>query len=113
MYVAGGHGTNTLAYSYDGLTWIGLGSTIFTSVVLGVSWNGTRWIAVGSSINTIAYSDNGINWTGIGTTVFTGQGYGVSWNGTIWVAVGYGSNTIAYSSDCWLLNIDCRRRIEI
>ena len=40
MYVAVGEGTNTIAYSVDGLTWIGLGSTIFTIRGKGIEWNG-------------------------------------------------------------------------
>jgi hypothetical protein len=97
-WVAGGQGTNTIAYSDDGINWTGLGTTIFNFSVQDISWNGTMWVAVSfDSLNTIAYSYNGINWTGIGTTIFSTAGRGIGWNGTMWVAGGQGINTIAYS----------------
>ena len=97
MWVAVGSGTNSIAYSYDGITWMGLGTSVFTQGN-GVAWNGTLWIAVGSGTNSIAYSYNGLVWTGLGTSIFT-TGNGVAWNGTLWVAVGSGTNSIAYSYD--------------
>ena len=68
MWVAVGQGTNTIAYSSDGITWTGLGTSAFSSVGHGVAWNGTRWVAVGQGTNTIAYSSDGITWTGLGTS---------------------------------------------
>jgi hypothetical protein len=98
--VAVGSGTNTIAYSSDGITWTGLGKTIFSAYGNGVAWNGTRWVAVGyGTTNSIAYSSDGITWTEAGTSIFSGEGYGVAWNGRRWVAVGQGTNSIAYSSD--------------
>lgn len=98
--VAVGSGTNTIAYSYDkGLTWTGLGLTIFTTNGFGMAWNGTRFVGVGNATNTIAYSDNGVNWVGLGATIFTTQGNGIAWNGVRFVAVGSGTNTIAWSND--------------
>jgi hypothetical protein len=91
---------STLAYSYDGIKWTGLGTTIFTSYGLEVAWNGTMWVAVGGGIsNSIAYSYDGINWTGLGKSVLTGYGHAIAWNGTMWVVPGAGSNTLAYSYD--------------
>jgi hypothetical protein len=96
--IAVGTGTNTIAYSDDGITWTGLGSTIFSGN--DVAWNGTRWVAVGQgTTNTIAYSSDGITWTGLGITVFSDFGYGIASNKTSWVAVGSGTNSIAYSND--------------
>ena len=98
-WVAGGTPTTaTLAYSSDGINWIGLGSSIFSTQGYGFAWNGIRWVAVGQGTNGIAYSSDGINWIGLGTSIFT-FGYGVAWNGALWVALGTGTNTIAYSSD--------------
>ena len=97
--VAVGYGTNTIAYSYDGITWTGLGKTIFSSIGRGVAWNGTLWVAVGYGTNSIATSPDGITWTGLGKSPFSFGGYGVAWNGTLWVAVGGGTNTIATSPD--------------
>jgi hypothetical protein len=97
MWVAVGSGTNSIAYSYDGITWMGLGTYVLTQGN-GVAWSGSMWIAVGSGTNSIAYSYDGLRWTGLGTSVLT-QGNGVAWNGTLWVTVGSGTNSIAYSYD--------------
>jgi len=109
MWVAVGFGTNTIAYSYNGLNWTGIGSTIFSIAGYGVSWNGTMWVAVGNGTNTIVYSYNGINWIGNGTTIFTTAGWSVAFNNKrpntltfqrqITVATGVGTNSIAYSYD--------------
>jgi hypothetical protein len=96
--IAVGQGSNTIAYSVDGLRWTGLGSSIFTVAGNGVAWNGMRWVAVGSGTNSLAYSVDGLRWTGLGTSLFT-SGKSVAWNGTMWVAVGSGANSIAYSYD--------------
>lgn len=71
-----------IAYSSDGITWTGIGTSIFCSFGSGrgVTWNGRRWVAVGLGTNTIGYSSNGISWTGIGTGIFNSIGYGVAWN---------------------------------
>jgi hypothetical protein len=76
---------DSIAYSYDGITWTGITLlTIFSSQSRGISWNGTRFIAVGQGINTVAYSSDGITWTGLGSTSpaspFTSIGYNVAWN---------------------------------
>jgi hypothetical protein len=99
MWVAVGSGANSIAYSYDGITWIGLGNSIFTSGN-GVAWSGSMWVAVGSGTNhSIAYSYNGMTWVGLGKSTFATQGNNVAWNGSLWVAVGSGTNLIAYSYD--------------
>ena len=99
--IALGAGTNSIAYSSDGLVWTGLGKSIF-DVGIGVVWNGRIWVSVGAgTTNTIAYSSDGIKWTPVAasTSIFSIQGRGVAWNGKMWVAVGEGANSIAYSSD--------------
>lgn len=84
LWVAGGQaGANTLAYSYDGLTWIPLGKTLFNGTVHGISWNGSLWVAVGETNNTIAYSSDGINWTSVGTSPFNSFGLGVAYSNKI------------------------------
>ena len=100
LLVAVGSGTNRIAYSTDGITWTGLGTSIFSNGY-GVAYSAalSRWVAVGTGTNTIAYSSDGINWTGIGTSIFSSYGYGVAYGGGKWVAVGLGTNSIAYSSD--------------
>jgi len=97
MWISVGSGTNSIAYSYDGYTWSGLGTSIFTTG-LGIAWNGVMWVAVGSGTNSIAYSYNGINWVGLGTNIIS-QGNAIASNGIMWVAVGSGTNSIAYSYD--------------
>ena len=103
LWVAVGKGTNTIAYSSDGIIWTPVvGSTsIFTDSGRSVSWSGTRWVAVGKGTNTIAYSSDGIIWTPVvgSISIFSNFGSSVAWNGTRLVAVGAGTNSIAYSSD--------------
>ncbi len=99
FWVAAGQGTNSLAYSTDGINWTGLGTSIFSIEGRGVAWNGTLWVAVGSGTNSIAYSADGINWTGLGTSTFATQGITVAWNGSRFVAGGQGTNNLAYSDD--------------
>jgi hypothetical protein len=68
IWVAGGSGTNSMAYSYDGISWLAsaTGNAVFTSSCGSVTWNGTLWIAtgtgIGAVINRVAYSYDGINW---------------------------------------------------
>ena len=98
-WVAVGEGTNSIAWSNDGITWTGLGTIMFSRGA-GIAWNGSRLVAVGVGTNTLAYSDdNGLTWTGLGTSIFSTAGRAVAWDGTRFVAVGSGTNTIAYSTD--------------
>jgi hypothetical protein len=103
MTIMGGQGaTNTLAYSYDsGLTFTGLGTTIFSTICNHIEWNGSIWVAAGSGTNTMAYSFDGLNWVGLGTNIFGSEGKYVKWNGSMWVAGGITSSAgvIAYSYD--------------
>jgi hypothetical protein len=82
VWVAVGEGTNTLAYSYDGIQWTGLGTTIFSndaiSIASGYFYNGGLSIgpfvvAIGTSANstnTAAYTTDGVNWAGFGKSGF-------------------------------------------
>lgn len=99
-WLACGQGTtNTLAYSYTGVVWFGLGNAIFTTRAAAVAYNGQIWVAVGTGTNTIAYSLDGVSWIGIGTAIFSTEGTGVAWNGTQWVATGAGTNSLASSTN--------------
>ncbi len=70
-FIAGGQGTNSMAYSNDGNTWVGLGNTIFTANGNGIVWTGSRFLALGRGINnTISFSSDGLTWTGLGNTIF-------------------------------------------
>jgi len=63
-WVAMGEGGNTIAYSDNGTTWTGLGTSVFSirgkNVVFDVSAN--KWYATGEGTNTMMTSTNGINW---------------------------------------------------
>jgi len=82
MAIAVGLSDNhTIAYSTDeGISWIGLGKTIFTTNGNSVTWNGQMWVATGQGTNTIAYSYNGINWYGIGADAPNYSGYCAAFN---------------------------------
>ncbi len=102
MIIAVGYGTNSIAYSFDGVTWTGIDCTdIFSYGGCGACSNGEMFIAVGWGTNSIAYSSDGVTWTGLGQDIFSSGGQGVNWNDAneIFIAVGYGTNSIAYSSD--------------
>ncbi len=99
-----GTGENTLLYSRDGgLTWTGLGNSIFTTEGNCADWNGTMWVAGGSGTNVLAYSYDGISWVGLGD-ISTGPSStmgpctSVVWFGTKWVAVD-GAGSVATSTD--------------
>jgi hypothetical protein len=121
MVAAGIGDSNTLAYSYDGITWYptpgivstsGVGgfpssATLFTQC-LAVAWSGAIWVVGGSSgisgTVQLAFSADGINWLPSSSTVFAGgQCNAVAWNGNIWVAGGScgasGTVQLAYSPD--------------
>lgn len=66
---AGNYGTNTLntmAYSYNGTNWTGLGKSIFSVACLSVAYGNNMWVAGGVGTNDLAYSLDGISWTGLG-----------------------------------------------
>jgi hypothetical protein len=99
-------GLDTLAYSDDGVKWIGLGAFLFGISCFQIAWTGYMWIATGQGTNTLAYSYDGMSWTGLGTTIFTTAGYGVAAGGGKIVATGQGGNTLAYSYNgvTWFAN---------
>ena len=96
--IALGEGDNTIAYSYDGIYWNGLGKSIFTDRGNKAVWNGKIWVAVGAGLNWCAVSYDGYYWEAITDTRFT-EAYDVAWNGAVFVAVGEGNTTIAISID--------------
>jgi hypothetical protein len=50
MWVAGGAGGNTLAYSYNGINWTGLGTTTFTGgYCYSLCWSGSAWVGLGQT----------------------------------------------------------------
>ena len=101
IWVGVGSGRNTLGYSYDGINWIGIGATIFSTSGNNVYYSTTNslWIATGTGTNTIATSVDGINWTGRGTTVFTTVGGKMTYYNNLLIGVGSGSSMIASSTN--------------
>jgi len=107
LWVAGGNGTNQLAYSYDGLSWTAsptsTTSSPFSTSCNIVSWNGSLWVAGGDTDGTtssIVWSNDGINWTSTSYKSFNVKT--LTWNGTLWIAGGATINNInsmAYSYD--------------
>jgi len=128
LWVAIGSGTNTMAYSSDGINWNVMGSSIF-SQGRGLAWNGRIWVAGGDGggTNTLGYSYDGITWTGLGSSIFNTGAYDFAWSGTLWVAGGgnSGTNTIAYSYDgvnwigrgnminVWVNSVACNGRMFV
>ena len=103
MWVAVGSGENSIAYSYDGTRWFGLGTSVFTTGN-GITWNGNQWVAVGLGTYSIFYSTNGINWSASSNgTNAIGIGFGVTRSNNIYVALGnqgsIGTSVIAWSGD--------------
>ena len=103
IWVAGGQGANTLAWSWDGVNWLGLGATIFSTICYGVTWNGSIFVATGSGTNTIATSFDGSNWIPRGGYYqFSTYARSVAYNsGTNTLVVGGtgGSNTLVQTAD--------------
>ena len=101
----GGGTTNSLAYSFDGSNWTGVGKSMFSIYGSGVACNYSpvrTFVAVGNGANnSIATSSDGISWTGLGKSIFSSRGNGVAYSAEkgIWVAVGIGSNSAATSTN--------------
>ncbi len=112
VWVAGGQGAHTLAFSKNpSAGWTGLGATVLSTnckgVAYGVDATGSHvWMAVGSGTShAMAFSRNPVTsagWTGLGKTIFT-SGYGVACGkdasgNALWMAAGTGTaHTLAYS----------------
>jgi len=92
LTIACGDGTNTLAYSQDGIYWKGLGNSVFSIRSNKAVWNGILWVAVGYGQYWVASSYDGVNWFGRDSTLLT-EAFDVAWNGTVFVAAGYGGQT--------------------
>jgi hypothetical protein len=101
IYLAFGRVNNTIGYSYDGITWVGLGNSIYTTYGQHAISNRSIVVSVGAGTNCIAYSYNGIDWVGLGNSIFSDWGHRIVWTSSLnrFVAVGRGGNSIAYSSD--------------
>lgn len=65
--------TGTIAWSSDGNTWTGLGTSIFSTAGFGVFYDlgSALWVAAGQGTNQVAKSVDGKTWTSIATAPFT------------------------------------------
>ena len=112
IWVVGGEGNNTIAYSRTGKDWTGISNNSINSpfkdgACRGLAWDGKRFVGVGLGISapySIETSEDGICWTGVEDSTTICQGFnGVAWNGRIFVAVGNVNsglnNSIATSQD--------------
>jgi len=109
IWVAGGSGGNTIAYSSNVTNWTSIQNTPFSNTCNRIAFNGKMYVAVGTCDpsgginpyigNTIAYSYDINHWVGIGSHIFTCVGTNIKWDGINWIATGKGSNSIAYSTD--------------
>lgn len=103
VWIAGGTGVSTLAYSADASTWSNISSGgVFNTSTTALAWSGTTWVAGGAQAtagNSLAYSYNGTQWFGSSNTVFSTRVNGVAYNGQLWVAAGEGTHTLGYSYD--------------
>jgi len=113
LWVAVGRGTNAIATSTDGITWIPQYSSSFDppgqrpatwlSVANTVAWNGSYWLvggragllAAGQDGKAMATSTDGVTWDAVPTTPFNFTDaanplavQSIAWNGTYWMAVG-------------------------
>lgn len=100
--IGGAVAGNTLMYSYDGITWTGLGTSIFSTAAYTSAFNGRIWVAGGEGGNTLAVSNDGISWRGIGSQAFTTSCNDIVWNNVskTWLAGGQGTRSnLQYSFD--------------
>jgi hypothetical protein len=97
--VAVGQGTNSIAYSYDGINWTAT-TNLFPTNGIKVLWNGKMFVSAGYGGPTLAYSYNGINWTPVSSTI---NGHGLAWNGTMWMATdgAYSYDGITWSASTY------------
>jgi len=120
-WLAGGNSYNPgfpatcFAISYDGYNWTGIpllpSGPDDETVINGLAWNGTIWVAVGFTTavtNRIYVSQNGTNWTfPANDPLISGDGLCVACSENIWIAGGYNADrsiTTIVSSDgnAWL-----------
>jgi hypothetical protein len=96
-----------LAYSTNGTTWTGAGTTALETYINYIHWFSGKWVVCGSGTTAkmkYTTTKNGQNgWTDTtpgSSTIFSTSANAVYWNGELAISVGEGAgNTIATSSD--------------
>lgn len=86
LWVAGGMGACTLAYSINGIDWTSSDFSLFTNCTT-LAWNGTLWIAGGEGHTKLAHSKDGIHWFPL-QSPFHISVVCVTWTGELWLAGG-------------------------
>jgi hypothetical protein len=91
--------------------WTGVSAST-TSLIRGITWNGTTFVAVGGTLGGTAgfviTSPDGVTWTAQAPTT-TGDLSAIAWSGSMYVAVGgSASGVIIYSTDAitWTIAVD-------
>ena len=107
IFLATGSGTNTIATSVDGISWVPRGTPIGTTI-FSVVWNGSLWLAGGNPTSTplssnLATSPDGITWTRIVNNyynIISGVQSKGAWGSTLSLAVfgGTASSSTYYTS---------------
>jgi hypothetical protein len=103
LWVAGGTGTNVIAYSNDGVNWTS-GTLSGPSAINAVAWSNGLWIAVGEGSKVWATSPDGITWTsylGGAGGFFTGPAYGILGGVGGWIAAGTGGLLFSSTGASW------------
>jgi hypothetical protein len=102
-FVALAHGSDSAAYSTDGIAWYAANRMPSSGYWLSVAYGGGKFVALASDSNSTAYSTNGENWTDgpkmpesapWRRIVYGGNKFVVITTGTI-----YNTNKAAYSDD--------------
>ena len=95
-------GGSKIIHSDDGVTWqtkTNNISSIISTTLYAIAWNGSMWMIVGDGNFTIATSPDGLTWTGRPQTYIT-NGFGVCWTGSKWFVFGDSTtNTVISSAD--------------
>ena len=105
VWLAVGEGdNNSIAYSYAGINWSGLGKSRIEEA-RDIDANDKMLVIVGkgnlnnSVYSAIIYSYDGLEWISTHTNIFS-ECNSIIWTGTRWIATGIGPNTtIAYSNN--------------
>lgn len=110
----GSNSNNSVAYSYNGINWVGLGKPIMDQGFC-IAWNGRMWVAGGSTYSggtsQIAYSYDGLYWNnsnldGSFSQDIIARVQSINWNGTMWTAVGFAASTssaYSYNGINWVI----------
>lgn len=107
ILVAAGYTSNSgnvsLAYSYDGITWVPSNMTSLTKNCSRITYNGNMYIGSNAETGQLIYSYDGINWTSNPTATNSfGNVSDIAWSGTNWIITSKAireSTTVYLSSD--------------